>query len=231
MKITQRLTEIPKSCWQAESQLMELDVWKNAGNDGDDWNNWWAGKFDNYSFLINEDIKNICEVGCGPYAKNIQFVTSVLNTKPINYFLNDPLLNEYINLDKSVKTFASQVQANINAEPLEEYTLEEKVDCIICVNVLDHVYSLDKCFNSMYANLKPNGILILGQDLTNDYDFDVTPKEDPWAMMHPIRVDYNDIKPYLIQKYTPIFDKILPREESRASYNHYGTLLFAGKKI
>ena len=48
-------------------------------------------------------------------------------------------------------------------------------------------------------------------------------------MMHPIRFDYDDAKPFLT-KYQPVFEKVLNRQEGRAPDSHYATLLYIGRK-
>jgi len=228
MNITERYKEIPKDAWASESQQMELKLWE-ANNIGDDWNMWWKMKFDHYVSVANEKVESIAEVGCGPIAKNIQFVVQALQNKPTKYFLSDPLLKDYVNMNRPVASFAMDVKATLSAKPLEEWTTKEPVDMIVCINVLDHVYSMPKCMESLYNNLKKGGILVLGNDLTNQEDFDKTPKDDPHGMMHPIRFDHEDAKPFL-SKYEPVFDKILNRQEGRAPGSHYATLLYIGRK-
>lgn len=233
MNITERYQEIPKEAWANESQQMELKLWE-ANNIGDDWNMWWKIKFDDFSAITNEKVDSIAEVGCGPIAKNIQYVVQALQTKPTKYFLSDPLLKEYVNMGRPVSNFAMEVQAKLSSKPLEEWILKEPVDMIVCINVLDHVYSIPKCMESIYNNLKKGGVLILGNDLTNQEDFDATPKDDPNGMMHPIRFDYDDIKPFL-SKYEIISEKVLGRQEGRIRYAgeekaHYATLIHTGRK-
>jgi 2-polyprenyl-3-methyl-5-hydroxy-6-metoxy-1,4-benzoquinol methylase len=223
MNILKRYREIPKEAWFAESQQMELNIWRTSTGP-EDRNSWWRNNFQNYKFIENESIKSIMEVGCGPFAKNIQYVMEALRQKPERVLLNDPLLSEYIGLGRPV----SEVIKNLNAEqypiPLEECHIGEPVDMVISINVLDHVFNLDKCMDSIYQNLTPKGIIILGTELTNEANFNSTPKDDPYAMLHPIRFDYQDIKIHL-DKYDPVFETIL-----ETSGYHCGVLLFIGRK-
>jgi hypothetical protein len=82
---------------------------------------------------------------------------------------------------------------------------------------------------SIYNNLKKGGVLILGNDLTNQEDFNKTPKDDPHGMMHPIRFDHDDSKSFLL-KYEKISEKVLDRQNGRAPDSHYATLLYIGRK-
>jgi SAM-dependent methyltransferase len=223
MKIEARLQEISKKSWKTISQEMELSIWKkNTANE--DKNKWWEEKFNNYISIENEPINSIMEVGCGPFAVNIQNVIRALKNKPAKIILNDPLLQQYLDLDKPVKNFIFSSNAIIYSIPLEECIILEPVDLIICINVLDHVYSLHKCLQSIEINLKPSGILILGNDLTNEENFRKTPTDDPNAMLHPIRFDYPEIKEFL-DKFEKIYEKI-----SEPSGYHCGSLFFIGRK-
>lgn len=224
MNIEKRYTQIPEDSWAAISQKMELDIWKNTIA-SEDRNAWWLKKFNYYSNLKNETVNTIFEAGCGPFAKNIQYIMQVLKSTPKRIYLNDPLLDEYLKMEKPVKSFVDKNNVICYSTPLEKCSLPETVDMIIVINVLDHVYDIDLCFKSIYNNLNKNGLLILGNDLTNEENFKETPKDDPYGMLHPIRFDYEDIKGYL-NLYDPVFIRI---SEPMGSY-HCGTLSFIGRK-
>lgn len=217
--------------WKS-AQEEELKCWSREPNDSDDWNSWWALKFENYSFLDNQEkINSIYEVGCGPYAKNIEFVMKKLGYIPNRILLEDPLLNSYVSLNKSVKRFLNIQNSIFISEPMETFSFQEAgiepVDLLICNNVLDHVRSVEMCFNHIDASLKTNGIFIFGQDLTSEED--VIAHGDEVDVCHPIRLDELALEKYL-EKYFTIYKKILPRNEGRNPTHHYATLLFAGKK-
>jgi hypothetical protein len=74
--------------------------------------------------------------------------------------------------------------------------------------------------------LRKDGILILGQDLTNKEDLELEKEEDS---MHPIYFDKEILNNHLSQ-YTPLFSKTLSRTEGRNPHAHYATLLFYGVK-
>ncbi len=225
MKITERLQEIPYDNWKNESQHMEWNYWVNNPAE-DDYNNWWFDQFEQYKYLDKSNIKTIAEVGCGPNAKNVQLF---LLDKSVQYFISDPLLEKYIQTNKPVKRFIDNYNVVTSTSPLEEYKIEP-VDCVVCINVLDHVYNLKQCFESIYNNLKPGGIFVLGNELTSQADMDRIGLNDPNAMMHPIRFDLQTINTYL-QQYKTIKCTVLPREMGRAPESHYATILFVGQKI
>lgn len=214
------IKNIDKERWYY-AQNFEKMCWKDWAEDSEDWNSWWMEKFDNYSFLKNYKIESILEVGCGPWAKNTLNVINVIG-EPKKIFLEDPLLNDYISQNKSVK----KISATKISAPLEELELNEQVDLLICINVFDHVYSTTKCMQAICKSLKPNGIIIFANDLTNEQDYIKTPIAD---VGHPIRLDLECCESFM-KPFEKIFIKILEREEGRNPPCHHGTFLFSGLK-
>ena len=214
------------------AQAHESAHW-NGMKDGDDWNNWWKEKFDNYSFLNNEKETNtVLEIGCGPWAKNLEFVLGAINNIPQNIILEDPLLQEYLNQGMSVtryQNFNAGTTTRMISKPFEEcdgQIIEPgSVDIALCNNVLDHVYDAAKIFDNIYNCLKVGGVFVFGQDLKNETDKMVY---DP---MHPIMLDHEYIDQKLEGRYNSMFKKILSREEGRNPPYHYGTYLYAGRKL
>ena len=220
------ITKVDIDKWQA-AQQDELLVWKDSAG-SDDWNKWWANHFDNYSFLNEFNIETVAEVGCGPYANNIQYVIGALETKPKSGMLNDPLLNEYIDAGKPVSTLINK-KVMLNSCPLEELPTNHTYDCVICINVLSHVYDVTKCMTNIYNILNPNGIFIFGEDLTNDEDL-ISAPEILTDTMHPVRFTEEEIAKEL-EGYAAILDKTLSREEGRNPRAHYKTLIYSGQKV
>lgn len=220
-----------KEKWE-NAQKFEENVWLNSPRDYEDYNTWWAKQFEEYKFLTGIPAPNIIEVGCGPYAKNTRLVLRSIDTHPSQVDLLDPLLDSYIENSFSVTNFTSNTSYDICVEgfsiPLEDFQTEKKYNIVICINVLDHVLDVEKCFKVMYDILDIGGVLILGQDLTNEEDFKLCPQTIT-DIGHPIKVHHEYIRQF-IKDYKHIFQKILPREEGRNPAAHYGTLLYAGVK-
>lgn len=213
-----------KEIWKV-AQQHELEVWK-AYNTDDDWNLWWMKKFGDYQFVKDMKFNSILEVGCGPVAKNIQYVLNSLEHKPSIIGVNDPLLDEYIKLQRPVSSFIESKNAKTYTCALEDLNTEIKYDCIVCINVIGHTSSLDKCMNTLFNSLNENGVLILGEDLTNEEDIKNAPVAD---IMHPVRFSFENMAPY-IQKFNNIYLKTLQREEGRNPSSHYSTLLYVARK-
>ena len=101
--------------------------------------------------------------------------------------------------------------------------MDNLFNAVVCINVLDHVKDFDFCMNQIYRVLKSGGLLIIGQDLSNDEDFEKCP-ESYNDVGHPVKIDENEFEYYFNCKYEKKFFKILSREEGRNPDAHYGTL-------
>lgn len=220
-------TKCKKEKW-AVAQKSELNIWTGRNKDGDDWNSWWASQFNSYNFLKDRNINSILEVGCGPYARNTKIILNILENKVNTIDLLDPLLQKYINDNLSVTQLIKE-DTKLFDLPLEEFTDQnEKYDLIICINVFDHVYDSDLCINNIYNSLKEKGIVIIGQDLTNEEDLknEIVLNDH----IHPIKLDHLFFEKHLKKYSKHIFNKILDRYNGRNPSAHYGTLLYAGEK-
>ncbi|HXE41775.1 MAG TPA: class I SAM-dependent methyltransferase [Candidatus Baltobacteraceae bacterium] len=195
---------------------------------GDDWNEWWKRQFDNYQFLPST-VNNALEAGCGPYT-NVRLMLDRCHFEHL--YLSDPLIRTYA---KFKLTFVAERYRNadcmLDDHPLEELPFADNYfDLAVMINVLDHVQDAGKCMENLIRIVKPGGILILGQDLTNEQDLAAL-KNDAGAIGHPIKLDAEWFAPFLGKKFAPIIYKTLSREEGRAPEFHCGDLIFAGRKL
>jgi SAM-dependent methyltransferase len=195
---------------------------------GDDWNVWWRKQFDDYRFLP-ERIHNALEVGCGPYT-NVRLMLD--RCRFDHLYLSDPLIKTYV---KFKLTLVAEMYRTAGCV-LDDHGLEELpfasdyFDLAVMINVLDHVQDAAACMQNLIRVIKPGGILIVGQDLTNEEDLALLTDYDG-LVGHPIRLDHEWFVPYLRKQFSPIIDKMLSRHEGRAPEHHYGNLIFAGRKL
>ena len=193
---------------------------------GDDWNAWWRGQFDDYRFLPAE-VENAIEVGCGPYTN----VRMMLDRCRLHHLiLSDPLIRTYVHFKL---TFVAQMYRKaacvLDDHPLEELPFAQNYfDLAVMINVLDHVEDARRCMDNLVNIVRPGGILVIGQDLTDEEDLKVL-RRDAGAAGHPIKLNHEWFEPFL-QGFDPLLKKVLAREQSREPHQHCGALIFAGRK-
>jgi SAM-dependent methyltransferase len=194
---------------------------------GDDYNQWWKRQFQDYRFLP-PDVENAVEVGCGPYTN----VRLMLETCRIRHLvLSDPLIRTYV---KFKLTFVSDMYRRaaciLDDHPLEDLPFRANYfDLVTKINVLDHVRDARLCMETVVAVTKPGGILVIGQDLTNEDDLKAL-GSDAGEVGHPIKLHAEWFEPWLKEAFEPIIYEVLPREKGRSPAYHYATLIFAGRK-
>lgn len=209
--------------WKALSTLRLKPKYR-----GNDWNDWWKKQFQDYNFL-DKNIENAIEVGCGPYT-NMRYI--IQKCQPKHLFLSDPLMKTYVNFKL---TYVSELYrkgfCTLDDHPLEECPFAENYfDLAVMINVLDHVQDAKLCMMNLCKMVKTGGLIVIGQDLSNEEDIKNS-IGSKGATGHPIKLNHEWMEKFIRNKFEPIIDKILPRELGRNPEGHYGTYLFAGKKL
>lgn len=237
------IRNIDNTIWQ-QAQEFELKFARQTIESDDDWNRWWYEKFEQYSDLKKKHFNNVLEVGCGPHT-NIRYILPKITFDKL--WLEDPLIQYYItyNLNKPnsfinylnkkfrkrsenylVKIFSDlNIKVDLSSSKLEDLPYKDhQMDLVICINVLDHVNNYEQCMQEIFRVLNNGGLLILGQDLSNQEDLMHCP-ESYTDIGHPIKIDHLILEQTFTGKYHKIFEKILPRDEGRNPKAHYATYL------
>lgn len=219
------IIKVDEERWNLAQQFEE-DCWTKNWHSGDDYNNWWARQFDNYAILdeIIPDVANIIEVGCGPFT-NVRIIETVLNWKNITYYCADPLMEKYLKIPCWINQ--NQNRVYIFKNKLEDMKHDNLYDCVICINVLDHVQNADLCIDNMIHMLKRGGVLVFGNDLTDWISHKDPSPSDIYDQGHMIRIN----EQYCNKKFVnlkPLYSKIV---ESRNPAYHYGCVCYIGRKI
>ena len=218
----------------ARSRFGKNYIWKIASSlgllpryRGEDWNAWWREKFDNYRFLPAQ-VKNAIEVGCGPYT-NVRLMMDCCQMEHL--VLSDPLIRTYAKFKLTfVNDMYRKVACILDDHPIEELPFADGYfDLVVMINVLDHVRDAAECMEQVVRVLRPGGIVVIGQDLTNDQDLAAAVGEEG-EIGHPIKLTAEWFDPYHRSHFIPLVDKVLSREAGRAPQFHYGTMVYAGKK-
>jgi SAM-dependent methyltransferase len=206
--------------WPVLRPVLRAVGWKRAW--GDDWNYWWAERFDHYDFLP-EELGDYIEVGCGPYT-NTRLIMRGRSARRV--VCSDPLADTYLQLsDRWLSMAHRKGLVEVDNHPIEELPFEPgSFDVVVMNNVLDHVRDADLCLERALGLLRPGGIFVFGQDLSNDDDVEF----HPYDVGHPIRLSREDVDRHL-EGMEVLLRKDLTREEGRDPRLHYATLIFAGR--
>ena len=137
--------------WPVLKPVLRAVGWKRAW--GDDWNYWWAERFDHYSFLP-EDLGDYIEVGCGPYT-NTRLIMHERHARRV--VCSDPLADTYLQLsDRWLSMAHRKGLVEVDNHPIEELPFEPgSFDVVVMNNVLDHVRDADLCLERALALLRP----------------------------------------------------------------------------
>jgi len=243
-KIKHNIKYVTEKRWKDAQEAEKLYAAHTITAD-DDWNQWWSQQFENYSLLIGRRFEHVLEVGCGPHT-NVRFILPVIHYRHL--YLNDPLIQYYFlisrhnpvlkscmkRINRLLRKPSSQIevlftsedhQVDLCASKLEELPYRDSLmDMVICINVLDHVQDYDHCMKEIHRVLRLGGVLVLGQDLTNEEDYSNCP-ESFTEPLHPITLDHHMLEETLNPFYQSQMKRILPREAGRNPAIHYGTYL------
>lgn len=216
------ITRVSEDRWK-QAQAWEKEIQKKIAAKGDDFNYWWFEKFDGYKVIRNRIFYNVLEVGCGSVT-NARLILPLIQYRKL--WLEDPLIYFY----EEINALESELTSALCSEPLEKLSLADySMDLVICINVLDHVQDALRCMLQMRRVLKAGGVLILGQDLSNQEDFERCPSS--WQDVgHPIKLDDAFFAEHL-EGFTPLYNLTLTREAGRNPQAHYGTLCYIGRKL
>ena len=207
--------------WPIAGPMLRAVGWRRAW--GDDWNHWWKLRFEEYAFLPSH-LGEMIELGCGPYTNT----RLILEGRTANRVVcSDPLVRTYVTFeDRWLARAHRDGRVEIDDHPIEETPFAPgSFDLVVMINVLDHVRDSDLCLRNAVWLVREGGVFVLGQDLSDAGDL----ARHPYDVGHPIRLNHDDLEPYLAPLAT-ILRKNLSRDEGRDPRLHYSTLLFAGRK-
>ena len=207
--------------WPVLKLALRAVRWRRAW--GDDWNHWWADRFDGYAFLP-ADLGDYIELGCGPYT-NTRLILSGRTAR--RTVCSDPLAARYVTFrDRWLSKAHREGLVEIDTHPIEDLPFEPATfDVVVMNNVLDHVQDAGLCLERATGLLRAGGIFVLGQDLSDEEDV----RRHPYDIGHPIRLAREDVDRHL-EGFETLLRKDLTREQGRDPRLHYSTLVFAGAK-
>jgi len=108
--------------WPVLRPILRAVGWKRAW--GDDWNYWWAERFDHYAFLP-EDLGDYIEVGCGPYT-NTRLIMRGRSARRV--VCSDPLADTYLQLsDRWLSMAHRKGLVEVDNHPIDSLDLAHRL--------------------------------------------------------------------------------------------------------
>lgn len=181
------------------AQFCELWWWKFylANKDKKTYLSWkkdyWKSVFEKIKPSVKIELQaNILELGCGPAGCFIFF-----NQNKITAL--DPLLHLY---ERELHFFNEKDYANTSfiSVSIEEATIDETFDFVLCFNAINHVKSVQLSLNKISKCLSPKGKLLLSVDAHNHLFLKKIFAAIPGDVLHPHQ--------YTLQEYTEMCDAV-----------------------
>jgi 2-polyprenyl-3-methyl-5-hydroxy-6-metoxy-1,4-benzoquinol methylase len=208
------------------AQAFEIRWWQNYLKDKttDDYTAWKS----NYWLNLLKDIQlpfqnipndaTILDAGCGPAG-----IFMVFNNQKVDAL--DPLLDEY---ETKLSHFKKSDYPNVTFynQPLESLSKKNTYDMLFCLNAINHVADLSKCFDVLVEATKPEGQLIVSIDAHNYSFLKKIFQLIPGDILHPHQYDLKEYTKMLAQRGCIVENTILYRKNF--IFNYY--ILVAKKK-
>jgi SAM-dependent methyltransferase len=198
------IVSVSKERWE-EAQSYEYKTWmKQCLNFKDDHNIENVSNFENFDVVDFGSIKDVIELGSGPFT-NIRLITDKLpNVKCID--LLDPLINDYINHPNCSYKNNKMEDKNIvtHNTSIEDFQPTKKYDLVILINVLEHCRDINVVFEKVYNVLNESGFIIFGDVIFNPEFIKNDVVNFLYNSGHPIRISYEFVDKF-ISKFNQLF--------------------------
>ncbi len=208
------------------AQAFEIRWWQNylKNKTTDDYAAWKS----NYWLNLLKDIQlpfqnipkdaTILDAGCGPAG-----IFMVFKHQKVDAL--DPLLDEY---EAKLSHFKKSDYPNVTFynQPLESLSKKSTYDMLFCLNAINHVADLAKCFDVLVAATKSDGQLIVSIDAHNYNFLKKIFQLIPGDILHPHQYDLKEYTEMLTHRGCTIENSVLYRKNF--IFNYY--ILVAKKK-
>ena len=154
--------------------------------------------------------KSILDAGCGPAG-----IFMIFKNQKVDAL--DPLLDEYeAILPHFKKSFYPNVQ--FYSKPLENFDKKDAYDAVFCLNAINHVADLARCFDILVAAAKKGGQLIVSIDAHNFLLLKHIFQALPGDILHPHQYDLAEYQAMLTERGCTIDKTILKKYEFIFNY-------------
>lgn len=218
----QGIHKVTQDRWKL-AQKYEAKTWMRNSWINDDRNYEHLERFENFTSIKDIEIKNIIELGCGPFT-NMRLISDIL--KPKQICLLDPLASEYLNHPNCTykKGKLNGIDVKLISSPIENADIHDTFDVVVMINVIEHCFDVESIFLKISSILKSGGYFIFSDVFFDDVKSLATNIYDAG---HPLRLSKNKLEK-LLEPFKVIFEK---RFNGLYSQEWRNDIYFIGKKI
>lgn len=152
----------------------------------------------------------ILDAGCGPAG-----IFMIFKKQQVDAL--DPLLDEY---EAKLPHFKKSLYPNVTflSQPLETFVIRNEYDTVFCLNAINHVADLDKCFDILVNAVKSGGYLVVSIDAHNYGLLKTLFQTIPGDILHPHQYDLQEYNEMLTARGCIIEKTILKKKEFIFNY-------------
>lgn len=198
------------------AQTLEYKWWQNylKKKDAGEYLTWKTGYWkklltDISAYLPVLKNNTILDAGCGPAG-----IFTALENNAVTAI--DPLLDKYQNLAHFQPK--NYTWTTFRTLPLEELNEKEKYDVIFCLNAINHVNNIEKCYDNLVNALKPDGCLVISTDAHRSNFLKKIFQLLPGDVLHPVQLNINEYNEKLEKRNLEIVQNILYKKEPIFDY-------------
>jgi len=198
------------------AQTLEYKWWQNylQKKDATEYLQWKSHYWQEVLLTVSKYVaipssQTILDAGCGPAG-----IFIILKGNTVDAI--DPLLNKYETLPHYTPEKYPWTQ--FKSIPIEALNETEKYDIIYCMNAINHVNDIEKCYDNLVKSLKPNGFLIISTDAHRHNFLKKIFQLIPGDMLHPVQLDIEEYNALLQKRNMEIIQDILYKQESIFNY-------------
>ena len=180
--------------WQL-AQAVEVKWWNNylRNRDKDEYYQWkksyWTTFLDDIDCRLPETSAKILDAGCGPAG-----IFTILDNHQVTAI--DPLLDKY---ESSLDQFEIKDYPYVNfiTSPLEKIPLNQQFEMVFCLNVINHVKSIQSSLRNLFNALRPGGKLVISTDAHNSNFLKHLFQLIPGDILHPHQYNIEEYKSFI----------------------------------
>lgn len=166
-------------------------------------------------FLANNQIETsagqrVLDAGCGPAG-----IFIVLANQKVDAV--DPLLDQY---ERKLPHFqpTNYPWVDFHHAAFEDFEIKKRYDQVFCLNAINHVADLEKCFDLLVDACEPGGTLIVSIDAHNHQVFKNVFRLIPGDILHPHQYDLEEYQEMLTQRNCELLQTNLYKREFFFNY-------------